>query len=348
MRPLIRLNVSLLLVLVCCWSGCGKKSEPAAEVESAANSAPTAGVTSPDYVVAKVNGTPLTWEEMDRRAMGYLKDDVEVNHLVIPSNRLEEAREHFRRRAINAFVFKTVMLDEALKRKIAVTEADRQAGLRALQHTLKSRNWTTNDFFERGPQPPRMMRREFEDGLIIDKLLKREVRDKIRVEEAELTEAIGVLHETNQLRRARLETIRKQLLDGADFADMARNVSECPSAKDGGDLGEFARGKKVKPFEDAAFSQKIGEIGPVIETRFGYHIIKTTSRMPAKVATSTTPAVPETVRASHILIKSVPVNRRRLSDTILRRKYNTGVETFFAELKKKAEITCYLYQDMTF
>ncbi|MDX9868263.1 MAG: peptidylprolyl isomerase [Kiritimatiellia bacterium] len=347
MRPLTRLNVSLLLVLVCCWSGCGKKSEPAGAAP-AAKPAPAAGVASPDYVVAKVNGTPLTWEEMDRRAMGYLKDDVEINHLVIPSNRLEEAREHFRRRAVNAFVFKTIMLDEALQRKIAVTEADRQAGLRALQNSLKARNWTTNDFFERGPQGPERMRREFEDGLIIDKLLAREVRDKIRVGEAELAEAMGVLHQTNRLRRARLEAVRKQLLDGADFADTARNVSECPSAANGGDLGEFARGKKNKPLEDAAFSQKVGEIGPVIETRFGYHIIKTTSRMPAKAATATTPAVPETVRAAHILIKSVPVNRKRLSDTILRRKYNAGVETFFAELKKKAEITCYLYRDMTF
>jgi len=57
----------------------------------------------PDHIVAKVNGTPLTWADMEKRAMGYLKDDVAVNHLIIPSNRLDEAKEYFRRRAINAF-----------------------------------------------------------------------------------------------------------------------------------------------------------------------------------------------------------------------------------------------------
>jgi parvulin-like peptidyl-prolyl isomerase len=74
--------------------------------------------------------------------------------------------------------------------------------------------------------------------------------------------------------RQKLERIRTELLDGRDFTAVAREYSDCPSKENGGDLGTFSRGQMVKPFEDAAFSQKAGEIGPIIETEFGFHIIQ--------------------------------------------------------------------------
>ncbi|HQL50738.1 MAG TPA: peptidylprolyl isomerase [Kiritimatiellia bacterium] len=295
-----------------------------------------------------VNGTPLSWADMEKRAMGYLKDDVEVNHLVIPTNRMAEAKEHFRRRSIKAFVFKTVMLEEAAKQKIQLAEMDRQEGLRALAVSLKSRNWTTNDFFMKGPMGEAMMRREFEDGLVIDKLLKQKVRDTLKVSDKEIAESVALLKATNQATRVKLDGIRKQLLDGADFADTARTVSQCPSAKNGGDLGEFTRGKMLKDFEQAAFTQEIGVIGPVIETRFGYHVLKVTARTPATEATATTPAVPATVRVSHILLKSVPIDHKRLTDSIVRTKYKAGVDAYFRDLKSKSKIECLIYPDMTF
>jgi parvulin-like peptidyl-prolyl isomerase len=72
--------------------------------------------------------------------------------------------------------------------------------------------------------------------------------------------------------------IRKQLIDGADFADMAAKHSDCPSKRKGGDLGTFDRGRMVKAFEDAAFSQKVNAIGPVVETQFGFHIVQVLER----------------------------------------------------------------------
>jgi len=280
--------------------------------------------------------------------MGYLKDDIDTNHLIIPSNRLDEAKEYFRRRSVNAFVFKTVMLDEAIKNNIRLTDADRQEGLKGLANSLKARNWTTNDFFQKGPMNETAMRREFEDGLLIDKLLRVSVHGSLKVDNKEIMQAIEMIGATNDLKRAKLETVRKQLLGGANFEDVARNVSECPSARNGGDLGELVRGKMPKSFEDVAFTQKVGALSSVVETQYGYHIIKVTARNPEQKATATTPSVPESVHVSHILIRRIPVDRHRISDSILKIKYNTAVQKYYSDLKAKSKISCYLYKDMVF
>jgi peptidyl-prolyl cis-trans isomerase C len=85
---------------------------------------------------------------------------------------------------------------------------------------------------------------------------------------------------TKAAARKKIEDIRKKLTDGGDFAELAKEYSEGPSAPKGGDLGYFRRGQMVKPFEDAAFSMKTNEVSGVVETRFGYHLIKVYDKKP--------------------------------------------------------------------
>ncbi len=80
---------------------------------------------------------------------------------------------------------------------------------------------------------------------------------------------------TEEQAKAKAEDLRKQLLAGASFEELAKKESDDQgSGARGGDLGEFGRGQMVPEFEKAAFEAKVGEVTPVVRTQFGYHIIK--------------------------------------------------------------------------
>lgn len=111
------------------------------------------------------------------------------------------------------------------------------------------------------------------------------------VEWAKTPTAADTTRVTNQL-----EALRQQALAGADFAELAREYSQDPSAaQNGGDLGWFGKGQMVGPFEQAAYALKPGEISPPIKSPYGYHIIKLHERKTEKKE--------EKVHASHILLK---------------------------------------------
>ncbi len=79
-----------------------------------------------------------------------------------------------------------------------------------------------------------------------------------------------ILVKTEKEANAVLERLKK----GEKFANIAKEVSLCPSGKHGGDLGSFGRGKMVKDFEKSAFALQKGQISPIVKTKYGYHIIK--------------------------------------------------------------------------
>ena len=82
--------------------------------------------------------------------------------------------------------------------------------------------------------------------------------------------------------RAQIEAIQKQLQGGADFATVAKEKSQDGSAANGGDLNVFRKGQMVEPFQKAVEALKVGETSGIVETQFGYHIIKLTDKQAAR------------------------------------------------------------------
>ena len=84
--------------------------------------------------------------------------------------------------------------------------------------------------------------------------------------------------------KARAEAVLKQIKEGADFAEMAIDNSEDATGINGGDLGYFKKGDMEPAFEKVAFSLPIGELSDVVETSYGYHIIKVADHKAAEAA----------------------------------------------------------------
>ena len=72
--------------------------------------------------------------------------------------------------------------------------------------------------------------------------------------------------------------LKQQILNGADFAEIARKHSTCPSGRQGGDLGSFSPGEMVKEFDQVVFSADLNAVQGPVKTQFGYHLVEVTSR----------------------------------------------------------------------
>lgn len=122
-----------------------------------------------------------------------------------------------------------------------------------------------------------------------------------------------------QEKRTLAEKYRKELLEGADFVEIAGLHSDCPSAKEGGDLGVFDRNTMVPEFTEAAFSQEINEIGDVLETDFGFHIIQVMAHTDAGM-----PALDEI--------------REKVAKDLETQRFRDGAAQYVDGLKSNAEI----------
>ncbi|MDG6778546.1 peptidyl-prolyl cis-trans isomerase [Thiomicrorhabdus sp. zzn3] len=72
--------------------------------------------------------------------------------------------------------------------------------------------------------------------------------------------------------------LKAQIEQGADFAEVAKEHSQCPSSRNGGDLGQFGPGMMVPEFDKVVFSAEVGSVEGPVKTQFGYHLVQVTSR----------------------------------------------------------------------
>lgn len=306
-------------------AGCSK--EEAAE---------SAEVGDPNEVLVEVNG--------DRLTSGALAADVARLEAAqgdrIPKDQLDYARQMMRNQLAQSFLMEGVLVKAAKDAGHVVTDEERlarQADIMKSAAKQPGAPKTFDEFLEKFPLGKDRALKEFENGILIDKLLKGE-NAKLDVSglAAEAQKTIdGIVSNNAAAASADAEALKKvqelkTQLDKADdvpakFAELAKANSKCPSSAKGGDLGEFTHGQMVKEFDEAAFSMPVGKVSDPVKTQFGYHLILVTKKTPATEAAGDTPASPEKVQASHILVnagKTRPVPK---------------VEDVVAQLKKRAE-----------
>jgi len=304
-RGLILITICLLLLSVTACKPAGEKPAPATSDTQVAAApqpppqqplpqSPASQATAiPANLVVDVNGHKMTKEqlnaELEKRIL-LVKDQ-------IPKERLQEVKANVRKRLIDDFVVRNLLLDEINRQKITATDQDVREAVDQLKSNLPQ-GVTLEDLMKKNQLTKEQMNEEIRTGVQINKLVlasmggktkptNKEIntfyqknKDKFQMPESLharhilVAKAAGDDEKTREEKKAKADDLRKQLLGGADFAETALKSSDCPSKQAGGDLGAFPRGQMVKPFEDAAFSQKKGEIGPVVETDFGYHIIQ--------------------------------------------------------------------------
>lgn len=132
--------------------------------------------------------------------------------------------------------------------------------------------------------------------------------------------------ETRKQAREKLTKLAAEIDKGADFAEVAKTHSDCPSARDGGNLGEISRSETVKPFSDAAFALEEGEISDIVETRFGYHLIKAGKKTPAH-----TPSFEDM--------------RDKIKEQIVQTKLNEKLSKVVEKARQKADIKVFLEKE---
>ena len=320
----------------------GQEAGPAVSLGSAPSEANAAQQSRSLEIAVEVDGVKLTKKELDAeigKMMASVKDKV-------PADRRQQVVANMRRQLMDGFIVRTLLTNETRRLKISAAEREIDEAIEQLKGGLPP-GVTVDDIMKKNSLTKEKMRDEIRFGIKVNKLVFSQKGSKAKPTDGEITEyyqknkekfkmpesvhvrhilvakAAGDDEKSKAEKRAKAEDLRKQLVAGADFADIAQKNSDCPSKQSGGDLGTFTRGQMVKPFEEAAFSQEIKAIGPVVETEFGYHIIQVLERNGAK---------------SFALDDNM---KGRITAGLQQQKYQKAFEALIAKLKKKANIVVY-------
>ncbi len=307
------------LVAAAILAGCADKKET--ETASVKQEAAAQKAQDPNTILLVVGEEKLT--------RGALDAQVE-KILVAQGDRISTNDIPFFKAQVGNQIAQQFLLQNALAQKARalgykVTDEDIKAREADFLEAVKGQPDAPKSLEEAAEKSPLGKERaiaEIRDGILIDKMLKAEVVDKMTQDfAAEARKEIAAV-ESNNLAivqspvfakaEAKLKELKAEIEAAPDkaakFAELAKANSDCPSKEKGGNLGEFSRGMMVPAFEEVAFTLEPGKISDPVKTQFGYHLIMVTEKIPAVAAKDGQPAEPEKVKASHILIKT-PVVR---------------------------------------
>jgi len=268
----ILLPVFLLLLLVAC------ETPPAAPVQRAPTFTPSAPTAPPPTstperpLAARVNGQPIYLVDYERQVAQY-QDALAASGVDIASPEGQERLRQMRAQILDWMIEQVLIEQAAAGMGITVTDEEVQAAIAQLVQDAGSQ-----EAFQERLERSGMTLSDLQAQLRAE-LLRARVLERVQAtvpERAEQVHARHILVDT----RERAEALLGQIQAGADFAQLARTYSQDESTRDaGGDLGWFPRGVLLAPeVEEVAFSLQAGQVGPVVQSQFGYHIVQTLER----------------------------------------------------------------------
>jgi peptidyl-prolyl cis-trans isomerase C len=322
-----------------------EKPVPAVEKQPASSAEVQASVEAKqplDERIAVVNGVIIKRSDFDRDVKRYQRQLSMMGKPLMPSD-ISDLRKDVFDNLINA----ELLYQESQKAGIAVDEAS----INQKSETLKKRfpaDAEYQDWLVKMNVTEADLTAQFKRATVIEQFVDKEIVQKISIPEEETKafydnnptffkqpEQVQASHILIKVdanadpaqkaeARKKIEDIQQKLKEGADFAELAKEFSECPSAPKGGDLGYFRRGQMVKPFEETAFALNPGETSDIVETNFGFHIIKVVDKKPEM----TTPY--DSIR------------KDRIEQRLKQEKVQKELGEYIEKLKQTAKIEKYL------
>jgi len=292
-----------------------------------------------DPAVVTVNGKAMEQAEFDKQI------DIILNSVKgrIPAEQIDKFKTSIQGKIIDNFINRTLLEAECNKLKVKVTKKELDNKLNEYMKRLP-KGMDLDTALKQSGLEMKELNNNIRFGLQLEKLVELKTKDQPAPKVTEIKEyyntkskqfsrpaqvhARHILIKTDskdnetiqKQKKDKITKLRKKLLQGADFAELAKENSDCPSGKaKGGDLGTFARGRMVKAFEEAAFSQKVNDIGPVVKTRFGYHIIQVLELIEAKT-------------------KTLDESRDQIINTLSMKQKNKITQDIISRLKESAKI----------
>lgn len=304
----VMLVLTIFMLSGCAGEKAAVKSEPAAlpaaaktaeaavnETAAPAEKSAKAQTVAPDATIAVVAGSPIKRQDLDR-ALAVLTAQ---NRL--PDSISAEQRKQLESATLDQLIFAELMYQQGVK--TPPEDLEKQVDFKMSQSKGK---FQSQDEFEAALKGAGITEKELAEitrkDLIIGNFIDKTIAPTVSVSDEEIKkfydENSSQLQEPPQVRashiligvestatdeekkkaREKAEALLKEIKEGKDFAEVAKSDSTCPSKTQGGDLGFFGKGQMVAQFEQAAFGMKVGDISDIVETQFGYHIIKVTDK----------------------------------------------------------------------
>lgn len=246
----------------------------------------------PNKVIATINNEKILRKDLD------LILDRFKNH-VNPS-----ALESMEQQITEQLVAQSLLRQFVTEKKLTVDEEIVDKEIAKMRDNIKknpaTKDKTLEDFLKYQGSNIDELRIAIRMSAAIEQYASRSIDDK-KLEDyfiknisnfnSETVTASHILIETQDMKtqdefdkaRAKIEAIKKEIDNGADFPECAKKYSDCPTGKSGGNLGSFPRhGAMVEEFANAAFAAEVGKVSDPVKTQFGYHLIKVTAHDPSK------------------------------------------------------------------